>query len=238
MSEHRAKLNAYGHPDVVVTVADPLDSVAAWLPEWFVDRVAARVQFAAGQTLEVGWSLLKLAARDGEATEGAAADGELVLLEPDFAAMPTQWVAGASETVRTLAVQRAVCGALGVEPDFPSLRQALQIPTAHPWRDLGRFAMGRHADNPEHAPASDSGWAFAAEPDATFTRISLYEAALSNRAIVPFLALPPGAWVARDGRDCEVRCGGRAITSRDSDLLAGLLRGLDAPAYQPTNVPH
>jgi hypothetical protein len=207
MSEHRAVLRAnYGHPDIIAWVDKSFDASAAWLPDYFIEQVRSGVRFAEGQTIQVGWTTLKLAANSG---------GDLVVLEPDLVAMPVRWVEGASRCMRFLVLQRAICEEFGVEPDFPSLRQPASAPD--PFAGANNFTMTRLENE-----ASQSGWVFQQGTDAALRMVSLYEAALSNRAIIPFLALPSGSVVSREGNMYSVSAGGRHASSLSSDLLAKL----------------
>lgn len=67
-----------------------------------------------------------------------------------------------------------------------------------------------------------SGWAFQQEADATLRLVSLCEASLANRAIIPFLALPTGSVVKREGAGYAVSAGGRDASPLSSQLLARL----------------
>ena len=57
---------AHGHPEVTLVLARPLPlpGVASMLLGYFEDAVARGTTFAAGQTVQVGWALLRLCDRD------------------------------------------------------------------------------------------------------------------------------------------------------------------------------
>jgi hypothetical protein len=206
MNELRANLQKYGHPDVIVGVDPRWSQLADWLPSYFAEEVRAGVRFTPDQTVQVGWSLLKLA---------ATSDGNLSAFEPDFETMPIRWVEGVDRTVRFLAVQRAVCDDCQVDPAFPSILQPASSTEVMPAAD--QFTMVR-----SEAEGNHSGWTFHRRSDAGMRLLSLYEAAIINRAIVPFLALPVGSIVERDGRALSVSIAGRHISSGSSDLLSRL----------------
>ena len=207
MSELRAALYAaYGQPDVIVRVEDALENLATWLPEYFMEEAGRGVRFAPDQTIQIGWSVLKLS---------VDAVGDLLVCEPDFVSMPIKWVEGASQCVRLLALQRSICEELGVEPEFPWLGQPAFVPDAQ--ASSGDFMMMRAEEGSHH-----SGWSIQEREDTALKLVSLYEATLSNRAIVPFLALPRGSLVKREGAGYFVSSDGRQASSTSSDLLARL----------------
>ena len=67
-----------------------------------------------------------------------------------------------------------------------------------------------------------SGWLFEQDGEAALRLVSLYEAALSNRAIIPFLALPSGSVVKRERGRYWVSVHGRDASVPSSDLLTRL----------------
>jgi hypothetical protein len=207
MSELRAALHAsYGQPDIIVRAAGVSATLAAWLPDYFVEEARRGVRFAPDQTLQIGWSVLKLY---------ADAAGDLVVFEPDFASMPIKWIEGVSQCVRFLALQQAVCEELGVEPDFPSLAQSAFAPDPLP--RAGDFTMSRAEEENRH-----SGWLLQPEGEAALQVVSLYQAALSNRAIIPFLALPSGSAVKRERGRYSISINGRDTPAPSSELLTRL----------------
>ena len=204
MNELRSNLRDCGHPDIIVRVDPRWSGLADFLPNYFADEVRSGVRFVADQTVQVGWSLLKLA---------ATPDGNLSAFEADFETMPVRWVEGVNRTVRSLAAQRAVCDACGVEPAFPSMVQPASapdpMPAANDLRMVRSEAQGNH-----------SGWTFHGRTDAAIRLLSLYEAALLSRSIVPFLALPAGAIVERSSEALSVILAGRCHTSTSNEILA------------------
>ncbi len=209
MFQIRADLREYGHPDVIIQVDPQWSRLADWLPNYFADEVRRGVRFEAEQTIQLGWSLLKLEQTD---------DGDLLALEPDFETMPVRWVCGVSRAVRLLALQRAVCEECQVEPDFPSMRQATSLPEEVPLAE--QFTMARL-----ESQGNISGWIIHEGRDAAMRLVSLYEVALTNKAIVPFLALPAGAVVERDRKVLSVAVSGRHYSTSSSELLARIAAG-------------
>ena len=129
--------------------------------------------------------------------------------------MPIRWIRGVNRTVGLPAVQRAVCGECQVEPAFPSILQPAFSTELMPTAD--RFTMLR-----SNAEGNHSGWSFHEPRDVGGGLLSLYEAATINAAIAPFLALPVGSVVKRDGDGLSVCIEGRHISSGSSDLLSRL----------------
>ena len=209
MTELRAELRGrYDHPDVIVPVEPGLLRVAAWLPDYFVQRVANGERFSADETVQAGWMLLKLR---------RTSEGDLLVQEPGFDGVPIRWVDGASRCVRSLALQRAICDELGVDTNFPSLRHAASATEPFP-RDEG-LKMIRTEPAGAH-----SGWTIHEGTDAGLRLLSLYGAALANPAIIAFLALPVGSIVEREAGVLTVSAGGQQSTSVSSNLLGQLGR--------------
>jgi hypothetical protein len=206
MTELRAKLQEYGHPDVIVGVDSRWLELADWLPSYFTEKVRNGVQFAPEQTVQIGWSLLKLA---------ATPDGNLGAFEPDFETMPVRWVEGVNRSVRLLAVQRAVCDECRVDPIFPSILKSAFSTAIIPGVD--QFTLVHSEAHGNH-----SGWTFHGSNDAGLHLLSLYEAATMNEAIVPFLALPAGSVVERDAKVLSLSVAGRHYSSGSSKLLSSL----------------
>lgn len=193
----------YGHPDIAISVDGPPKS--DWLASYFRDQVHNGVSFKAGQTVQVGWALLKFA--DGDA-------GELTVSEPDFASMPVQWVAGISRVLRHLIIQREVCNQIGVEPCFPSM---IQPGVVSPNFVGGRSAFTMSRD--------DEGWVFqSADDECEGARFcSLYAVGIERTVVIPFLALPPGAVVKWVSGSAEIEFKDRRYSSRSNSFLDRLL---------------
>lgn len=197
------------HPEVCLSVDEDSDLSPDWLLEYFTAEVTRGVRFEAGQTVQIGWILVQLNFAD---------NGVLEIWEPDFDSFPIRWHRGANNVLRHMIIQRSICEALGCEPLFPSLRHAGIISPR--FSQSQEFTMSR--DQPVD---SDSGWVFAevdyAGSEGEFR--SLYQIALDNMRIIPFLALPMGASITI--RLCEIKVclGSKQITSKNNELLGQLL---------------
>ncbi len=205
MVERRVELTRWNHPDIHVSGDAVAEEFVDAVRGYFEAAVASGARFRSGETIQIGWSLLTLAEDDC---------GDLDILEPDFVSLPIQWVAGVSRTARAVTLQNCLCASTGTEPFYASLLQAALAPECIPTND---FRMERFEGEGQH-----SGWCIFETADAPLRLASLYEIALANRAIVPFLALPVGASVSREGGRYFVSFEGRSISSDTDALLARL----------------
>lgn len=196
----------YNHPDILIQVDDSWVQLADWLPRYFTEQVQQGVHFVPGQLVQVGWMLLRI--EDN-------AEGCLFVSEPDLKSMPIQWSVGATRTVRLLALHRAICDELCVNLEFCSLREALSTTTEVPPNN--EFYLTR-----TEAEGSNSGWILHRHNEAELRLMSLYEAALINNAIIPFLALPTGSAVVRNEDRLTVSVGGLELSSESSPLFRHL----------------
>jgi hypothetical protein len=176
----------YDHPEFSVN-ADPnlpeqLNSFLAWLE----NEVAVGKQFLPDQTVQVGWSMLKIFQRE---------DGTLGLLEPDFKSLPTVFVDSIANTLLHMLQQKSVVESLGLEArlDIPLLTKSAVI--CNNFGKSTEIFLSRTS-----SVGFDSGWflgCFSPSHDhqsgENLGRISLYEAAVRlDERIVPYLGLPSG----------------------------------------------
>jgi hypothetical protein len=164
--------------------------------EWFggvMQRMASDgSRFESGQTMELGWSVVRLE---------AAHDGVLEIREPDFRSMPTKWLPGVSNSLVHMALHRDIVeSVLPVdEMAIPGMRQSCIV--CNETGDEPGFFMDRTEPR-----GQDSGWFFGClhrghnhETPANLLKMSLYELVVRRaRAALPFLALPTGSMVALD----------------------------------------
>lgn len=202
---------SYDQPAIVIQQRGDGLLEVDWLRSYFLDAVVSGEQFKAGQTIQVGWTLLSIRADE---------EGNLVLWEPDFLSMPIVWTEGVDTMLRHLSLQRAVCEALGAIPVFPTLQHSAVLSSGFCGSGGDDFIMAR--DQPS---ASDSGWLCRRRLEMLegAKHYSLFEAALGQRRIVPFIALPPGSVVSHASDEIEIELDGRRISSKASDLLGRLV---------------
>ncbi|OZB19265.1 MAG: hypothetical protein B7X53_01025 [Hyphomonas sp. 34-62-18] len=202
---------ASAHPDILLAHSGLPEELAGWIRQYFLAAVAAGNRITPGEPVQVGWMLVE---------PRPEADGSLALWEPDFTAMPIVWTRGIDRTAWAFSQQRAVCDAMNTAPVFPSLRDgAVVSPGFAAIHDT--FMMMREAPK-----GGNSGWQVKQlkDPAKEGTMLSLYEVALQTRAVLPYLALPPGTVVARTGVAVEIELGEKHLSSKDHPLLASLVR--------------
>ena len=148
MREFRTtKCHAHGHPEIAILLDENSDLSPDWLISFFEAEVGNGQRFQADETVQVGWMLTMLrASSDPHCLE---------LWEPEFDSLPINWCRGATNTLRHLIIQQSVCEELGVEPNFPSLREAGVASPCFGNSD-GSFTMSR-----DESDGNDSGWVLA-----------------------------------------------------------------------------
>ena len=201
---------ASAHPDILLAHNGLPEELVGWIRQYFLAGVAAGNRIAAGERLQVGWMLVEARSE---------ADGSLALWEPDFTAMPIAWTRGIDRTGWALSQQRAVCDAMNTAPVFPSLRDgAVVSPGFGAISDTFMMMRGE-------PKGANSGWQVKQlkDPAKEGAMVSLYEVVLQTRAALPYLALPPGAVVARTSAAVEIELGGKRLSSKDHPLLASLV---------------
>jgi hypothetical protein len=211
MNEYRSSLGAaYQHPNFVISLAAELDVGPDWLFGYLEREVLSGVKFSDGQTVQFGWMLIKFVADDR---------GDLEVWEPAMDVMPIRWVRGGTSTFRHLMLQREVCSQFGVDPMFPSIVQS-SIVSAGFLVSRGTGTLSR--DTPE---ASDSGWVFARgiDTDLSGRHSSLFEVAIFDQRVIPFLALPPGVFVVLSSQRVQVSHGSFEISSDSNTFLRRLV---------------
>ncbi|MGN4191832.1 MULTISPECIES: immunity protein Imm33 domain-containing protein [Burkholderia] len=204
----------YGHPNIVVPMEDDLEFGAQAILNYFEDQIRQGAIFREGETVQIGWSILMLKAGAGETLE---------TWEPEFSSMPISWIRGANTTYRHLMVQKEVCSQFGVEPDYPSLRQAAVVSSE--FSSSNEFFMVREPED-----ASNSGWVLTSRrgADANAEFRSLFEMAIKARRIIPFLALPVGAVVKFNRDEVSAELVGKKVSSKDNDLIGMVLKSYKA----------
>ena len=197
------------HPDVVFMHDNMPTTLVDWLRTYFLNAVEAGERFSSGETIQLGWMLVALR---------QDAEGSLALWEPDFRSIPIVWTEGIDTTLRHLSLQRAVCAALNASPVFPSIRDSAVVSTGF-IENGNTFVMTR--DEPV---GNDSGWLFRKQLDvvAGASRRSVFEIALRQYDVVPFVALPPGARVSRTEHEIEIELGTVRASSKTNEFLAKL----------------
>lgn len=189
------KCRQYGHPEISVECKDA-SALAPGLRsflEWIESEVAGGRRFLPEQTIQFGWSILKIHQRT---------DDTLGLSEPDFQSMPIKFVDSVSNTLLHLLIQKSVVESLGLDQELalPSLLHSAII--CDEFGSAEGFVMSRVTPN-----ANDTGWFFGCDDPAhnhqshdSLRRVSLYEAVTCyDDRILPFLGLPAETFVGFSG---------------------------------------
>jgi hypothetical protein len=194
------------HQEITFSVADASGLSCDWLIRYFETEVSRGVHFRHGETIQIGWVIVRLE---------QATDNLLEILEPSFDSMPIKWIKGLNNTLRHLILQQEICKEMEFDSEFPSILQAGIISPGY-MKTSQDFVMSR-----DHTSGADSGWVFH-EPDYAGTSgeyKSLYEIALSNMEIVPFLALPSSTSVSKHQKVIKLRHQERQVSSATNEFL-------------------
>jgi hypothetical protein len=212
--------HALGHPEFRVAVEESLiiEEDIVFALQTLEGMVQEGQRFRDGETVQMGWCILKVRRNE---------DGTLTLLEPDFVHMPIVWVDSVTSALSHLRCQKDVVESFfdSTELSFPSLRHSCICCT--------RLSRVRQLLLDRHDPKdSDSGWVLCCSDDdhdhedpQNLEKLSLYEAALHNRSIIEYLALPPGVLLQETFEGLEVLFhGGRQIEPRKGSYIDALAR--------------
>lgn len=204
----------YAHPEFLVTYDEdviPEIEVRSFL-EGLENTVAEGSHYRAGQTVQVGWTILTL--REGPGSQ-------LELLEPDMVSFPIHFVPSIDRTLHHLRIQQYTAESVGLEDlmSFPTMQHSAII-CSQPGKDglfLDRLEPKGHGSgwfigchDPEHEHQDPSALGFE----------SLYELGRQFPQLIAFLALPPKTTVALDsaGR-LEVSYDGKLLPAKEGSYL-------------------
>jgi hypothetical protein len=165
---------------------------ARWFAGVLEQMVEAGSRFAAGQSLQIGWSIVWFVAQPGDS---------LGFEEPDMTSIPLARQPGLTNALAHLRLQKDTLESV-LPPDalaFPTLRESCLVCTR--LAPSIAFLMDRHP--PE---GMDCGWFIGCQEEdhdhndlSALKKVSLYEAVVARcpRAL-PYLAFPPSAMIAVD----------------------------------------
>lgn len=210
MTEYRTtSLGQFGHPELVVDISPEYTSFLQWFFSYFENKIKNGGVFRSGQTVQIGWMVVKLFSRPDEAIE---------VCEPRFDQIPIKWCSGVNRTLRDLMVQSKVCRKLNVEPIFPSI---LDVGLLSDALIDGRpqFMMSR--DIPSE---KDCGWGFQElDPiDLSIGYYSLYEIAIKRPMVIPFLAIPQVCSIEFIDEGFVISYADRSVSMNDIEFLQQL----------------
>jgi len=210
------KCSAFSHPEFRVDFDE--DSILEHEPEFLIRMLEIKVQqgsiFSAGQTIEVGLSVLRV----------AADEPYLSLDEPDMRSFPIVFVTGVTQSLILLRHQHFVSGsfALDSEGEIPSFLKGALVCTNY--AESPAFFM----DRLEPMRGNDSGWFIGCcagthdhNDPRNLTRVSLYAAFLALPEMHQYVSLPVGYSVIIDPtRDPVFQQNGRRILPKPNSFLS------------------
>ena len=206
----RLNLNgAINHPKIVVWMDENFAAGATWVLQYFENEIRRGSAFHAGETVQIGWMIVLLKGNE---------QGDLEVWEPRLDNMPVSWIRGANNTFRHLTLQKEMCRQMGVDPEFPAYTQFAVIPVESP-KATDDFCMVR-----DKTAGADSGWRVTRphQEEALTKNCSLFEIAIGNPMVVPFLALPSGAAVCCAHGIVQITYGPKVIASDTNQFLKDL----------------
>jgi hypothetical protein len=170
----------------------PVPNLERMLLGYFEEAVAAGTRFKAGETVQLGWAVLRLIDRP---------DGTLGVLEPDLRGS-LKWVESVDQSLFETWRQQEVLRSLGLDEYFSPPRQAQRaVVCTRVWESPG-LLMGRA----KSTEALDSGWFVGCtdeghdhEAAESLQAVPLIELAARSPALAQFFALPVGSDVAVRG---------------------------------------
>ena len=195
----------------------PLEDIE-WLLQFFRDAAKDGAVFADGETIQIGWAVGLMKEKSAD---------ELGMYEPDFRSVPIVFRDSVTTTLQHLRMHRDVVESVGLEADFPSLRQSAI--TCSALRDGERRLILHRvaADDP-----TDSGlFVGCADPQhdhsilSNLQRLSLYVVALRWPSILPFIALPADTQVRLLRGTPEIFMNGEQLKIRPGSFLDHLVFG-------------
>ena len=179
----------YGHAEFLLQAEGPAaEASLVELSRGLENMVAGGSKFRPGQSFLVGWMLTQVVQHDRDL---------LTLHEPDMQSMPVRLVAGITQTLQSMMVQKFTLESVGLadQMDLPSAQHYLTV--CDRFQGQGFFMVRRAPPEP-----ADSGWFLGCldarhnhRDPAVTTPISVYEAYLSQRFIVGFLGFPSGSMI-------------------------------------------
>ena len=179
---------------VFQTDDQPAAFIIDWFCGWFENYIAANAVISDGQTLQIGYSLVR-----------CNVESKTLRLEsPQFNSMPIRWDANMSPVFQILGWHKYIPESFSFDPDIPMLGQ-----TAIVGQNFDQFPMfGNRLDA---ANPNDSGWFFGStldnvdnnDPD-QLSSVSLYESMLSIPHMVPYLSMPTGCQIMFNSQTPEI----------------------------------
>ena len=196
-------------PKLVAWASSGLVRQAESLVSGFDATLQSGTRYATAETIQIGWMIVTL--REDR-------DANLELWEPDFQQMPIRWVRGVDTTLRHMTLQREVCACVGVEPRFQALNQPAVLTPS-----LVNFGGNLHMER-KIIDGDNAEWLFRPAYDDGSEALlqSLYQIALSQPRIIPFLALPGGTEISHAVNNVAICIGDQEFSSTNTPFLRRL----------------
>lgn len=205
MQTHRTtRCTAAGHREITIQlVADsPLPDLHRILIDYFEAAVARGSKFLPGQTVQLGWAVLKLCER---------ADGTIGVQERELTP-ELAWTEQVDRALRDMWLQREIASSVGLQDQLAFPRQDDGALVADCTHDATEMILTRIAA--ADSPDGFSGWMLACTEDHDHgerSYVPLLAIAATHPALVQLLALPHGTSVL-------------ALFREKSNAPAGMLR--------------
>ena len=182
------RCSAAGHPEITLQLAQdsPIPGVHEILIDYFEAAVARGTKFLPDQTVQLGWSVLKLCARD---------DGTLGVQERELTP-EVAWTESVDRALRDVWMQREIAASVGLLDELAFPRQDEGVLVAECSRTSHELLLTRVAL--EDAPPDFSGWLAACAHDHDHGErayVPLLAIAAEQPPLVQLLALPHGTSV-------------------------------------------
>ncbi len=218
MLTNTTRCSEFEHPEFAIECEDvlALTGTLNWFTDWLESSVQSGQAFQPGQTVQLGWSILRVSQNDA---------GLLTFSEPDFTHSPVQFLPGVTKSLLHLFLQKSVTDSVGLTAsnDIPSLRMSAVICSRFSAKNPVFFSRTEPREN-------DCGWFFGClDPAhdhsslAELRSVSLYNAALNHAFVmVPYLGLPAGTDVILAGKDIEIYQNRQPLPFQAGSYLAQL----------------
>ena len=225
MQAHRTtRCSAAGHSEFTIQLRDksPIPMVHQMLVSYFEDAVANGTKFKPGQTVLIGWAVLKLCERS---------DGTIGVMERELTP-EVKWHESVDRALHDVWLQKEICASVGLDLAFPRQDEMALVSEC---AMEGACIMTRIAA--DELPQGFSGWMFACTEDHDHgerAQLPLLAVAAMQPGLVQLLALPHGTSVLVMFREKpnapkgmlriepHVFRDGDEITPRENSYLAGL----------------
>ena len=184
MQAHRTtKCSAAGHREFTLQLEQPpgIPDVHQMLVNYFEAAVARGTNFLPGQTVQIGWSTLKLCDRS---------DGTIGVQERELAP-EVAWTESVDRALKDVWLQREVVASVGLLDDLTFPRQDEIALVTRCSMEAEQIVMTRLAD--DDLPEGFSGWMFSCTEDhehGDHEQVPLLAIAAIKSGLVQLLALP------------------------------------------------